>query len=62
MPEQSGTESIQDSSSFQEGRPSIDLSSRQDDVVVPEITVDEPHRYEVVAEHHEAPKELEETS
>jgi len=26
-------------------------------VVVPEIKVEEPQRYEVVAEHHEAPKE-----
>ena len=26
------------------------------EVVVPEIKVEEPQRYEVVAEHHEAPK------
>jgi hypothetical protein len=42
--------------SIQEEQPSESLNTRE--MVVPEIKVEEPQRYEVVAEHHEAPKEL----
>jgi len=41
--------------SIQEDQPSESLSTKA--VVVPEIKVEEPQRYEVVAEHHEAPKD-----
>lgn len=34
----------------------MDLSTKE--VVIPEIKVEEPQRYEVVAEHHEPPKQL----
>jgi hypothetical protein len=40
--------------SIQEDQPSENLNTKA--VVVPEIKVEEPQRYEVVAEHHEAPK------
>jgi hypothetical protein len=41
--------------SIQEDQPSENLSTKA--IVVPEIKVEEPQRYEVVAEHHEAPKD-----
>jgi hypothetical protein len=34
----------------------VELGAKE--VVIPEIKVEEPQRYEVVAEQHEAPKEL----
>jgi hypothetical protein len=42
--------------SIQEEQPSENLTTKE--IVVPEIRVEEPQVYEVIAEYHEAPKEF----